>query len=204
MKDKNLEITEDPRNYRIHGEKNMALIDRSLGECGAGRSIVADATGCVIGGNGVLRAAEKRGIKKKIIHTNGDELVVVVRDDISGDDPRRKTLALADNATSDSSEFDFDALTADFTFDELGEWDIEIPEAEQTIIDGENRPDDVPEPGEEIVSKRGEVYQCGDHRVMCGDSTSEADVAALMNGDKGDMVFPTRRMGSASETRTPN
>ena len=84
-----LQIREDKRNYRRHGEKNLSLIGRSLDDFGAGRSIVADNSGQVIGGNGTLREANKRGIPKRIIHTTGDELVVVVRDDIAPDDPRR-------------------------------------------------------------------------------------------------------------------
>lgn len=119
-----VKITEDPKNYRRHNARNLSLIEKSLTDCGAGRSIVADAAGVVIGGNGTLRMAKKRGIKQKIVHTNGDELVVVVRDDIAPDDPRRKELALADNATSDSSDFDFSKLKTEFTPAELSDWDI--------------------------------------------------------------------------------
>lgn len=119
-----VKISEDPKNYRRHNARNLSLIEKSLTDCGAGRSIVADSSGVVIGGNGTLRMAKKRGIKQKIVHTNGDELVVVVRDDIAPDDPRRKELALADNATSDSSDFDFEALSADFSAVELSDWDV--------------------------------------------------------------------------------
>lgn len=72
-------IREDRRNYRKHSEQNLKLIGRSLDNYGAGRSIVADNSGAVIGGNGTLREANKRGLKQRIVHTTGDELVVVVR-----------------------------------------------------------------------------------------------------------------------------
>lgn len=78
-------IREDRRNYRKHSEQNLKLIGRSLDNYGAGRSIVADNSGSVIGGNGTLREANKRGLKQRIVHTTGDELVVVVRDDIAPD-----------------------------------------------------------------------------------------------------------------------
>ena len=121
---RDVKITEDPKNYRRHNARNLSLIEKSLTDCGAGRSIVADSAGVVIGGNGTLRMAKKRGIRQKIVHTNGDELVVVVRDDISPNDPRRKELALADNATSDSSDFDFEKLKTEFTAAELSDWDV--------------------------------------------------------------------------------
>lgn len=121
-------IREDRRNYRKHSEQNLKLIGRSLDNYGAGRSIVADNSGAVIGGNGTLREANKRGIKQRIIHTNGDELVVVVRDDIAPDDPRRQELAVMDNSTTDSSEFDFDLLQSDFSIPELENFGVIVPD----------------------------------------------------------------------------
>ena len=90
--DKNLDIRADERNYRIHGDKNKALIRKSLEDCGAGRSIVVDNTGATIGGAGVLEQADAMGIPKRIVETDGSELVVVVRKDIAPDDPRRLRL----------------------------------------------------------------------------------------------------------------
>lgn len=186
-------IREDKRNYRKHSEQNLKLIGRSLDNYGVGRSIVADNSGAVIGGNGTLREANKRGIKQRIIHTNGDELVVVVRDDIAPDDPRRQELAVMDNSTTDSSEFDFDLLQSDFSIPELEDFGVIVPDIDlgddEEFNEGETDPDAIPDPPEEPKSKRGSVYQLGKHRLMCGDSTSADDVALLMNGEKADMVF---------------
>lgn len=131
----------DPRNYRIHPDKNKKLIRKSLSENGAGRSIVVDNTGASIGGSGVLEQAESLGLKKRIVETDGSELVVVVRKDIAPDDPRRKQLALADNATTDQSEWDFDLLKADWTAESLASWGIDgifdtKPDAYTHKIDG--------------------------------------------------------------------
>lgn len=199
-----LQIREDKRNYRRHGEKNLSLIGRSLDDFGAGRSIVADNSGQVIGGNGTLREANKRGIPKRIIHTTGDELVVVVRDDIAPDDPRRQKLAIMDNSTTDTSEFEYMMLQEDFSIPELEDMGIEIPEDMLAIDDGEGtsgetEPDAVPEIEEEPVSVRGKVYQLGKHRLMCGDSTSAEDVALLMQGEKADMVFTDPPYGMKKE-----
>ena len=126
--DEEFKLRVDPRNYRLHPARNKELIEKSLKECGAGRSIVVDKTGASIAGSGVLEQAEKLGIKKKIIETDGNELVVVVRKDLSPDDPRRKQLALADNATSDQSTWDYDVMREDWTEEQLQDWDIVIPE----------------------------------------------------------------------------
>jgi DNA modification methylase len=155
---------------------------------------VADNSGQVIGGNGTLREANKRGIPKRIIHTTGDELVVVVRDDIAPDDPRRQKLAIMDNSTTDTSEFEYLMLQEDFSIPELEDMGIEIPEDMLAIDDGEGtsgetEPDAVPEVEEEPVSVRGKVYQLGKHRLMCGDSTSQADIARLMAGSRARMLF---------------
>ncbi len=100
----------DPRNARVHPEDNQEVIHTSLSELGAGRSIVIDADGEIIGGNGVWEQAQKLGLRTKVVKTTGDQLVVVQRTDLKPDDPRRKALALADNRSSDLSDWDEDAL----------------------------------------------------------------------------------------------
>ena len=120
---------EDSRNYRKHSKRNLDMIDRSFAENGAGRSILLDNTGESIAGSGTLRTALKRGVPIREIHTDGTELIAVIRDDIGPDDPRRRRLALADNAATDASDWDFDAMTGDgWTADDLSEWGVEIPE----------------------------------------------------------------------------
>lgn len=119
-----MHITFDKRNYRRHSEQNKKRIRKSLTECGAGRSVLVDKDGCLIAGNGVFEQAEKMGIKTRIIETDGTELVVVKRTDIGTDDPKRKTLAKADNATSDNVEWDVDMLLTDFSIEELQDWGI--------------------------------------------------------------------------------
>ena len=125
------EIKFDKRNYRKHDKKNKSLIKKSLENFGAGRSIVVDAEGEIIGGNGVYEQAQKLGLKSKIVETDGNELVVVKRIDLKTDDEKRKALAVMDNSTSDTSEFDLELLTADFTVDELKDFGIELPEEKE-------------------------------------------------------------------------
>ena len=123
-------IREDERNYRQHSQHNLDLIGYSMDEGGMGRSVLADKTGAIIGGNGTLRMANQRGIPQRIIHTDGSELIVVVRDDLSPDDPRRQLLAVMDNSTTDTSTFDYNLMQQDFSVDQLEDMGVEIPEVE--------------------------------------------------------------------------
>lgn len=187
-------IHEDDRNYRQHDQRNLDLIGKSLDDLGCGRSIVADASGAVIGGNGTLRMANQRGIPIRQIETDGNELICVVRKDLKHDDPRRAQLAIMDNSTTDSSTFDYELMQEDFSIEDLEELGVEVPEVEimeeEEAVPGETDPDAIPDVEKETpVSIRGKVYQLGKHRLMCGDSTSAEDVARLMQGEKADLLL---------------
>lgn len=119
-------IKQDKRNYRKHSDKNKKLINKSLVDCGAGRSILIDSADEIIAGNGVFEQAKKLNIPVKIIETDGSELVVVKRTDLRSGDKRRKQLAVMDNSTSDTSEFDFELLKEDFALDDIN--DMGIPD----------------------------------------------------------------------------
>ncbi len=125
----------DARNYRKHGDKNKELINKSLSECGAGRSILIDANDEIIAGNGVYEQAQALNIPVKVIETDGSELVVVKRTDLDTDDERRKRLAVMDNSASDSSEFDLELLKDDFEVFELQEMGIEVSEPSSELVD---------------------------------------------------------------------
>ena len=84
------EIKFDKRNYRRHSDKNKQLIKKSLDELDAGRSIVIDNDGEIIGGNGVFEAWGNKPVK--VIESDGSELVVVKRTDLSTNDEKRKTI----------------------------------------------------------------------------------------------------------------
>lgn len=118
------QIKFDKRNYRKHNDKNKKLIKKSLNELGAGRSIVIDSEGEIIGGNGVYEAWGKKPVK--VIESDGSELIVVKRTDLKTQDEKRKKLALMDNSTSDTSEFDFELIRQDFDIDELGDYGIDL------------------------------------------------------------------------------
>ena len=192
------DIKFDERNYRIHSEKNKQLIRKSINECGLARSVVVDNENCLIGGNGVVSQLDKN-TKVKVIETDGSELVVVKRTDLNTDDEKRKKLAVMDNSTSDSSEFDLELLSVDFEVPELKDMGIDIPDVkveEKEVIE-----DEVPEEVE-TKCKRGDIWKLGEHRLMCGDSTKIDDVEKLMNGEKADLLFTDPPYGVSYEKKT--
>ena len=121
------DLIQDAHNYRKHSETNKARIRKSIDEAGLGRSVVVDADGVLVAGNGVQQVIDG-DTPVRVVETDGTELVVVKRTDLHTGDPRRKTLAFADNATSDDVEWDFEAIEADgWTEESAGGWGVEWP-----------------------------------------------------------------------------
>ena len=117
------DLIQDENNYRKHSDTNKARIRKSIDEAGLGRSVVIDADGVLVAGNGVQSVIDG-DTPVRLVETDGTELVVVKRTDLHTGDPRRKTLALADNATADDVEWDFDAIAEDWTEESAGEWGV--------------------------------------------------------------------------------
>ncbi len=181
-----MKINYDSRNYRKHSDKNKDLINKSLKECGAGRSIVIDNEDNIIAGNGIYEQAQKLGLKTKVIETDGSELVVVKRTDLATNDEKRKQLAVMDNSTSDSSEFDFELLNEDFDSSTLEDWglDVDFETEEPTEIIEDEVPEEV-----ETRCKRGDIWQLGTHRLMCGNALIQNDIDKLLNGQYCELTF---------------
>ena len=106
------QLQADPKNFRLHNARNQEAIRRSLEAYGAGRSILVDSANVAIAGNGVLEQAQALGLPVRVVESNGQELVVVKRTDLKPGDAERLGLALADNRTTDLSEWDEPALRA--------------------------------------------------------------------------------------------
>jgi DNA modification methylase len=184
------DLKSDHKNARRRTDRSASLIAESLKRFGAARSIVIDEDGRILAGNGTVEGAKKAGIDKlRIIEAEGDELIAVRRAGLTED--QKVGLALADNRSSDLSEWDNEMLrqlseehdlTPWFEDDELL---AEVLEPEEGLTDA----DDVPEPPEEPITKPGDLWILGNHRLLCGDSTDVLAVERLMDGKKADMVF---------------
>ena len=184
------DLKSDHKNARRRTDRSASLIAESLKRYGAARSIVIDEDGRILAGNGTVEGAKKAGIDKlRIIEAEGDELIAVRRAGLSED--QKVGLALADNRSSDLSEWDHDMLRQLSEEHDLTPWfeDDELLAEVLDTIEGNTDPDDVPEPPEEPVTKPGDLWILGNHRLLCGDSTDVLAVERLMDGQKADMVF---------------
>lgn len=182
-------LHQDPANARAHGEANMASIVASLKRFGQAEPLVVHKpTGRVIGGNGRLAAMKRMG------WTECD----VVELDIDG--TQATALGIALNRTSELAEWDQDALAKilvqlqeDDALDGVGFFDDEIDELLSELegdIDLEGLEDTEPVAlPEDPVSRLGDVWILGGHRLLCGDSTAKASYKAVLNGCKADMVW---------------
>ena len=95
------ELKFDDKNFNKHTEYGMSLLEKSLRENGAGRSILIDKDNNIIAGNGIVEAAGSVGLEKvKIVETSGDEIIAVKRTDLTLDSKKGREMALADNATA--------------------------------------------------------------------------------------------------------
>ena len=178
----------DQRNYRKHNDKNKELINKSLAECGAGRSILIDNEDEIIAGNGVYEQAKALNIPVRVIETDGSELIAVKRTDLNTQDEKRKRMAVMDNSSSDSSENDVVLLQEDFSATELLEMGVEIPditvEEEQKEVVEDEVPEDV-----ETRCTLGDIWQLGEHRLMCGNALIQEDIDKLLNGEHCELTF---------------
>lgn len=185
----------DPRNARKRTIRSSAMIQSSLQEVGASRSIVIDEHNRILAGNGTIEAAGQIGIEKMIIvDADGETIVAVRRSGLT--EQQKIKLALFDNRTSDLSEWDADVLA------ELGqEVDLSglFTENELAVIPANNESGEGSgEEDEEKVSalideaesgaiesrvSLGQIWKLGRHYIACGDSTNESNVKKLL-GDR--------------------
>lgn len=176
------------RNARTHSDAQVAQIAASIAEFGFTNPILAGSDGVIVAGHGRLAAAQKLGIAM---------LPVVVLDHLTP--TQRRALVIADNRIAENAGWDdamlqvelaalqddsFDLSLTGFDADALAD----LLAGEETTTEGQTDEDSVPEAGPSIT-RPGDVWLCGNHRVICGDSTDASIYEALMAGETADMVF---------------
>ena len=182
------DLQPDPLNANRGTDRGREALRRSLHTYGAGRSIVIDKRGRILGGHKTVEQAKHLGLPITVVPTTGQELVVVQRVDLDArTDPRAQELALADNRVAEL-DLDWDpavlrqleqagvALEAFWTPEEFAR--LLAPEGPEAQPD-ENT---VLAPPTTTTIRRGDVFQLGRHRLACGDATSATDVARLLAG----------------------
>ena len=186
------DLKSDHKNARKRTDRSAKLIAESLQRFGAARSIVIDEENRILAGNGTIEGAKAAGIKNvRVIETDGTEIIAVKRTGLTEDE--KIGLALADNRTSDLSDWDRDMLQQLSEEHDIAPWfdadDLAeiLGTVEQLSAEGLTDADDVPEAPAEPITKPGDLWILGDHRLLCGDSTDTVALERLMAGANADL-----------------
>lgn len=173
------------KNSRTHSPAQVDQIVASMREWGWTNPVLVDEDGMIIAGHGRILAAQKLGMT--------DAPVMTARNWTAS---QKQAYVIADNKLALNAGWDMDKLAVEigdlqgagydiglvgFTGDEL----LALAGGTQ----GQTDPDEVPEPKSVSLTKSGEIWVCGDHLVMCGDSRSPDDVGRLLGGRKINMGF---------------
>lgn len=174
------------RNSRTHSDEQVGQIAASIREFGWTTPILIDGANSIIAGHGRLAAARKLGM---------EALPVIVLDHLN--EAQKRALVIADNKLALNAGWDIELLSSEieglgeegFDLSLLGFNESELAALLAEKTEGLTDPDAVPDVPVEPVTVAGDVWILGNHRLMCGDSTSIDAVDALMDGAKADMVF---------------
>lgn len=175
------DLLANPNNWRTHPGRQRDALRGSLGVVGWVQQVIVNTTtGHLVDGHARVEEAISRG----------EPTVPVLYVDLTPDE-EALVLATLDPiaAMADSDDAKLRELLADVVVDDAGLQALLGDLAPEAVKPGLTDPDDVPEMGEETHIKRGDLFALGEHRLMCGDSTSEADVARLYDGDRAALVF---------------
>jgi len=201
----------DKLNANKGTDEGRKLLKSSIESYGFGRSILVDKDGNVIAGNKTLEKAKELNLPVKVVNTDGKEIIIHQRNDLSIESKEGRELSIVDNRSSQIG-LDWDAETMN-SLDVIVDWekigfskeDIdEIMASIEQPFEGLTDPDDIPE-DVETKCKTGDLWELGRHRVLCGDATDADAVDRLMEGNKADMVFtdPPYRMDAEGGSNQP-
>ena len=184
------------RPYDKNPRKNadaVKFVKASIEQFGFKVPIIVDSNRVIVCGHTRLLAAKSLGMS---------EVPCIMADDLTDDQIR--AFRLADNKVSEFAEWDMDLLggelgeLADISDIDMGDFGFDLSEFDNIGLNDEDTEvveDEVPEEVEPVC-KKGEIWLLGEHRLMCGDSTSADDVAKLMNGEKADGVLTDPPFGN--------
>lgn len=177
------------RNSRTHNDEQVEQIVASIKEFGFTNPILIGADDVIIAGHGRLLAAQRMGLK---------EVPVVRLPHLT--ETQRRALVIADNKIALNAGWDEEMLAIemkelkdfDFDLDILGFSEEELKELAafgEPEAEAQSEEDEVPEAPEEPITKYGDIWVMGEHRLICGDSTLYDDVKKLMQDETASMVF---------------
>ena len=178
----NMKITEikpnpnNPRLIKDHKFKQLVKSIQDFPQMLELRPIVIDENNMVLGGNMRLKACLEAGLTDvPVIHANNLS------------EEKKKEFIVKDNVGY--GEWDWDDLANNWDALELTEWGLDIPNFDAEVLEAQEDDFAVPDGGIETDIALGDLFEIGEHRLLCGDSTDSDQVAKLMKGQKADMVF---------------
>lgn len=172
-------VKRNPNNPRIIKDDKFAKLVKSIQEFPQMleiRPIVVNDDMIVLGGNMRLKACQEAGLK---------EILVIKASNLT--EEQQREFIIKDNVGF--GEWDWNDLANNWEAEKLQEWGLDIPGFEAEVLEAEEDDFAVPEGGIETDIVIGDLFEIGEHRLLCGDSTDSDQVARLMNGEKADMVF---------------
>ena len=173
------EVKSNPNNPRIIKDDKFQKLVKSIKEFPEMlniRPIVVNADMVVLGGNMRLKACKEAGLK---------EVAIIKAEDLTED--QQKQFIIKDNVGF--GEWDWEDLANNWDAEQLTDWGLDIPDFKPEVLEAEEDEFDVPDGGIDTDIVLGDLFEIGEHRLLCGDSTDSDQVAKLMNGQKADMVF---------------
>jgi DNA modification methylase len=169
--------TANPRIIKDAKFKQLVQSIKEFPEMLELRPIVVNADMVVLGGNMRLKACIDAGLK---------EVPIIIADSL--DEAKQKEFIIKDNVGF--GEWDWNVLANEWEVEELAEWGLDLPlDFDEKEIEAEEDDFEVPENGIETDIVLGDLFEIGEHRLLCGDSTDSDAVSKLMGGEKADMVF---------------
>ena len=177
------------RNARQHSDAQVAQIAASIAEFGFTNPILAGSDGVIVAGHGRLAAAQKLGLIM---------VPVVVLDHLTP--TQRRALVLADNRIAENATWDEDLLRVELADLQDAGFDLDITgfdadalaelmAGDEPEVSGQTDEDAVPEVSDAPVSRAGDIWHMGPHRLLCGDATLAASYDALLGNERVAMVF---------------
>ena len=173
------EVKSNPNNPRIIKDdkfKKLVASIKELPQMLELRPIVVNEDMVVLGGNMRLKACKEAGLK---------EIPIIKASELN--EEQQRAFIIKDNVGF--GEWDWDALANEWDAEQLEEWGLDVPNFEGVELDAVEDDFDVPEGGIETDIVIGDLFEIGEHRLLCGDSTDSDSVAKLMNGKKANMAF---------------